>query len=181
MYDELYGSWRAELENSELQKIPLDFFIRLASYFKKLKEESRMLEKRSPKAVLLNRERKKAEAMAAELIETRFRKIAVEAMMRKDVPVECLAEQEKTVAARISSDTTHYLEIAKDIFQGVAKTDPQNETHMTILRFLKPVPEIIGADMRAYGPYDREDIASLPTKNSVSLVSKKLAARIDVC
>jgi len=44
-----------------------------------------------------------------------------------------------------------------------------------VLRFLKPVPSIIGADMKTYGPFLIEDVASVPESNAKILVKQGLA------
>jgi len=50
MYDELYEVWKRELESSELEKLAPNFYSKIADYMRKLKEECRMLDKRTVKA-----------------------------------------------------------------------------------------------------------------------------------
>ena len=45
MYDELYSAWRLEMENAELSSLPPDFYVRLADYLRRIKEENRMTER----------------------------------------------------------------------------------------------------------------------------------------
>ena len=47
-----------------------------------------------------------------------------------------------------------------------------------VIRFLKPIDQIIGADLKKYGPFDAEDVATLPFENAVALISKKIAAKV---
>ena len=56
MYNELYEAWKKEKENGELQTLPRDFYSRLTTYVKSLKEESRMLDRKALKARLMFRE-----------------------------------------------------------------------------------------------------------------------------
>jgi DNA replication initiation complex subunit (GINS family) len=42
------------------------------------------------------------------------------------------------------------------------------------------VPAIIGSDMKTYGPFEAEDIASLPAENAKILVKQGLAEKVEV-
>jgi DNA replication factor GINS len=48
------------------------------------------------------------------------------------------------------------------------------------MRLLKDVPAIVGADMKTYGPFRTEDVASLPVENAKILVRQGLAEKIVV-
>lgn len=46
------------------------------------------------------------------------------------------------------------------------------------LRFLQPVPAFVGAsDLKTYGPFDREDVATIPSLNAVGLITRGFALR----
>ena len=46
------------------------------------------------------------------------------------------------------------------------------------VRFLKPVPEIIGLDLRRYGPFEVNDLASVPVANADILVANGEAVMV---
>ena len=48
------------------------------------------------------------------------------------------------------------------------------------LRFAKNIPAIIGLDMKTYGPFKVEDVASLPVENAKMLVKQGLAVLVEV-
>jgi predicted RNA-binding Zn-ribbon protein involved in translation (DUF1610 family) len=48
-----------------------------------------------------------------------------------------------------------------------------------ILRFLGSVPQIMGTDMKTYGPFRAEDVGSLPILNAEKIVKQGLAAFIE--
>ena len=56
---------------------------------------------------------------------------------------------------------------------------PQPHKRSTI-RFLKNIPAIMGADMKSYGPFIAEDVASLPPQNAQILVKQGLAVLVEV-
>src|ERR687890_2318067 len=39
-----------------------------------------------------------------------------------------------------------------------------------VVRFLKPIEAFVGIDMNKYGPYEQEDVASLPFENARSII-----------
>ena len=53
-----------------------------------------------------------------------------------------------------------------------------HKTKTVVLRFLKDVDEIVGADLEKYGPFHPEDIATLPYENAQALIIKKAATKI---
>jgi len=48
-----------------------------------------------------------------------------------------------------------------------------------VVRFVQEVPAIIGVDMKTYGPFKPEDIATLPAENAKILIKKGLAVEIE--
>lgn len=57
---------------------------------------------------------------------------------------------------------------------------PIASNRRVFVRFLKPVPSIIGADMKSYGPFLVEDVASVPELNAKILVKQGLAKLIEL-
>jgi DNA replication factor GINS len=48
-----------------------------------------------------------------------------------------------------------------------------------VVRFLKPIEAFVGIDMNKYGPYQQEDVASLPFENAQSIIDG--GGAIEVC
>ena len=49
-----------------------------------------------------------------------------------------------------------------------------------LVRLLRDVPAIVGADMRPYGPFKREDVAVLPAENALALVGRGVAVEVKI-
>jgi DNA replication factor GINS len=49
-----------------------------------------------------------------------------------------------------------------------------------LVRFLKPLESFVGVDMNKYGPFQQEDVASLPLENARSIVESGLAVQIHI-
>ena len=47
------------------------------------------------------------------------------------------------------------------------------------IRFLKDVPTIVGADMKTYGPFKEEDVASLPAENAEVLIKRGVVVEVE--
>ncbi|MGA3191581.1 MAG: hypothetical protein ABSD73_03595 [Candidatus Bathyarchaeia archaeon] len=180
MYNELYETWKLELENIELEKLPPEFYSRAAEYMKRLREESRMLDKRTLKTNLLEEEMRNAKRMVHGLIQTRYRKIISKVAKGEEIPPDLTAPEEKTAYSRLSPLAEAFQGFAKEIVRGhVPKIKIEGEHRRAILRFLKDVPAIIGADMKTYGPFKTEDVASLPVENTKILRKQGLAENVE--
>jgi len=181
MYNELYEAWERELENIELERLPSDFYYRIADYLRRLKEEGRMLDKRTVKAHLLKNEIRNVKRMVHELIQARYRKLVRKMAKYEKVPSGVLTAEEEKIYKNVSLFAEAYQGFAQSILHGhVSKVDVEQKRKRTTLRFLKDVPAIIGADMENYGPFKVEDIASLPVGNAKILVKKGLAEKVEV-
>lgn len=47
-----------------------------------------------------------------------------------------------------------------------------------VVRFLKPIDQIVGTDLQTYGPFEAEDVATLPFENASALITKKVAVKV---
>jgi len=47
-----------------------------------------------------------------------------------------------------------------------------------VVRFLKSIDRIVGTDLQTYGPFEAEDVATLPFENARALINKKIAMKI---
>ena len=189
MYDELYAAWRLEIENGELGSLPSDFYARVAEYLHRIKEEDKMQDKKTTRTKLLEHEMANAQRMAQELLGTRYRKLIKIVVAGRKVPSDSLTAEEKKLYSSVTPSAEAYGKFVAGIIEGrVVKdeipTSPVSEppvVHVRLtLRFLKPVPEIIGADMKSYGPFQVEDVASVPVENAKILVKQGLAKAIEV-
>ena len=53
-----------------------------------------------------------------------------------------------------------------------------HKTKTVVVRFIKEVDQIVGADLEKYGPFKPEDIATLPYENAQALITKNAATKI---
>lgn len=190
MYNELYSAWRREVNEASLGGLPRDFYLRLADYLKHIREENKLLDKKSPKVALLEHESKNVNLMVQELLETRYDKLLKAISQNQTLPSELLTAEEARICETFASFTSAYQKFTKDLLQGQAtqaavtlvevKAEVEASHKRVTLRFTKSIPAIIGADMKSYGPFKVEDVASLPIENAKVLVRQGLAVQVEV-
>jgi DNA replication initiation complex subunit (GINS family) len=181
MYAELLAAWLKEIEGPELGSLPSDFYKQTADYLKQIKEETRMLDKKTVKANLLEQELQNVKRMLQELILARYEKLMKLVAEGQKAPTDALTTEETQVATEILPFADSYKRFVTALLQGqlspINGAKPQKSVP---LRFIKEVPAIIGADMKTYGPFMIEDIASVPIENAKILVRQGLAAIVQV-
>jgi DNA replication initiation complex subunit (GINS family) len=168
------------MEQTELGCLPHNFYVTIADYLRLLGEESRMLDKKTLKAKLLEQEAKHVRCMLDKLVWTRFEKITCLIGKSQSVSSEALTAEEIGVFEGFVPITEAFSKFAKELLQGqVARVEAQKTHKRTVLRFVKVVPAIIGVDMKSYGPFLIEDVASVPIDNAQILVKQGLAVLVE--
>jgi len=180
MYNDLYEIWKKELESFELQGLPPDFYSKVTDYLRKMSEEGRMLDKRTLKATLLKKEMQNVERMILELIKMRYKKLVRTVAKGGNVSSDLLTVEEERIFSSVSSFAEAFHNFAKDVLRGYLPQIGSDQKHkLAALRFLKDIPSIIGVDMKSYGPFKVEDVASLPVENAKILVKQGLAEKVE--
>ena len=192
MYNELYAAWQREIDDPSLGGLPPDFYFKIAEYLRCIKDEDKALDKKSVKMNLLEHETRNVVQMLNELLLARYRKIIKTVTKSKKTPVEFLTVEESKMCEKFVDFTKSYQKFTVNLMQGqiteasraankievIAEMAPTKKR--LAIRFLKNIPAIMGADMKSYGPFVVEDVASLPTQNAQILVKQGLAVLIGI-
>ena len=181
MYEELSAAWLREIKENDLGRLPHDFYTRLASYMKDIKEENKMLDRKMVKATLLEHEMQNVRRMVEELTWARYRKIVSMASEGVKPSEDILAAEEVHLSAKILPIIDNYQAFVANLLLGQLSQIESPKTNQRVtLRFKKEIPSIIGADMQSYGPFMPEDVASVPIENARILVKQGLADPVQV-
>jgi DNA replication factor GINS len=182
MYKELYDAWKRETQTTMLEKLPDDFYSKVAEYVTRLKEEGRMLDTRTVKARLLKDELKNVKHMLLELVHIRHEKLIRTCIKGEKDASSALSTEEKRVFNGISPSVEAHQTFVKNLLRGhIVEVGVHRADHkFDVVRFLKSVPALIGSDMETYGPFDEEDVASVPVENARILTKQGLAERVEV-
>ena len=124
---------------------------------------------------LLVREKEMTERLLDELRQTRIQKIISAAQNRIPIQQTSLTEEELGVLEKINQSLS-------SLGQQLP-VQPQTDglaDELRVVRFLEDIPEIVGVDLRIYGPFKKEDVASLPAPNAHALERQGAAKAIEV-
>ncbi len=180
MYDELFEAWRKEKENAEVQPLPRDFYARLAGYVKRIREERRMLDERSVRGRLIQKEEENVQRMVGSLVTERYEKITRVVSAEEVMPATALAEAEESLYREAASRAESYKAFLKDLLQGkLTKERKERPRGLRVVRLLREIPQIVGTDMKTYGPFKAEDLAAIPEENAKALIKQGIATEIE--
>lgn len=181
LYNELYEAWKREVKSGELEKLQPDFYSGIADYVKRLKEEGRMLDKKTVKAKLLKIEMRNVKRLVRGLIQARYKKIIRKAVQGEGLRSDVLTAEEEKLYGGVLPLAEAYPNLIEGILHGNLPKEAVGTKHKrAVLRFLKAVPAIIGSDMKTYGPFQAEDVATLPIKNAKILIKRGVAEKAEV-
>lgn len=92
-----------------------------------------------------------------------------------------------TTESALESDESGFIRTSKQdsIIQDSSQKEGENleepiEYNYTLIRIIKETPELIGLDLKIYGPFQKEDVVNLPGKNANILVNEKFAEYFEI-
>ena len=177
MYDELHIAWKAEKSSQKLQPLPRDFYQRATKYFEELSREISDTDSRTLHDRLTTREKEMAARLLGELRQARRTKIFQAAQSHSIINPTDLTEEENLLVEAIKEpESISYLN------QGTFPTSGKPadiEEKFVVIRFLQDIPEIVGIDLSIYGPFKKEDVASVPSTNATALIDQGAAKVIE--
>jgi len=96
------------------------------------------------------------------------------------VHTELLSTEEVRIFEGFVPYAEEYSRLAKGLLERPPTDKAADTAHKrVVLRFVKAVPAIIGADMKTYGPFMVEDVASVHVDNARILVKQGLAVMVE--
>lgn len=109
------------------------------------------------------------ESMIRQLLSLRLKKAKQDGAISKLLPEEkyiCSAEQKyerrlSTMVEAVSQGKPSFVEFANHT---------ESQRNVTV-KFVKHVNELVGLDMRRYGPYEVDDVASMPAASADVLIA----------
>jgi len=200
-YEEIYELLRKEKYRTELQKIDNNFFEQVIDY---LSEKKKVAESKDKEGSIFVGEVQKAKKqleniykIIKELYEKRESKIIQVALLdsrgENKLEYENMLREEKEFYKNL---TCLLDDFRKNILENISNgkrpevNGQVNETKEEIeikkeaalnvksIKFVDCIPQFIGEDMEEYGPYDEEEVASLPLKIAELLIMSNKAKEI---
>jgi DNA replication factor GINS len=181
-YMDLLNAWRKEMHEIDLQVLSPSFYKDMGDYMMKLREETRMLERGTTRSRVAEKERENVEKMIDDLFKLRLRKIISAEASGKEIEVGRLTIEERHFLLEMKKILSEHQESLKSILRGQApevKVKPKAETGFKVIRVLEHIPAIIGIDMKTYGPFKPEEVATIPAENAENLIRRSLAVKVE--
>ena len=165
----------SEILSKDLIPLPPDFYSRISSYSQKLKRSAGSGNSEvSIRLVAI--QAKMLESMVSQLLTLRLKKATRQDTLSRLLPEEryvCSAEQKfqrrfSTMVEAVSHGKPSFVEYAHQA---------ESRRNVTV-RFVKHVNELVGFDMRRYGPFEVDDVASIPAASADVLIASGDAVEI---
>lgn len=167
---------KKEIEAPSLQTIEPDTFQKIASSLGNLKGQGY----EGVEAKVRDRMAELLASSARLLIEARQAKIRA----GESLDYSKLTDEEKYVLDGRREYESRMTEVVAATVKGRPKVLESISARMRlkqiVVRFLKPIEAFVGIDMSKYGPFQTEDVASLPFENARSIIEGGAAVEVHV-
>ncbi len=194
-YETLFEILQKEKARKELQKLEENFN---SNFIRYLDEKASILNSQKSKDSIFSNEVQKTEKQVEnirkiikDLYERRERKIVEAALFSSRNPKKvqqlesAMLPEEKDLFENLTKNLSNSRElILGNLLEGKKPEINNNgivkEEGNILIKFTSAVPKFIGPDENTYGPFEREDVSSLPIQISAILVSKKRAEKLEI-
>lgn len=157
----------SEIQSDELQQLPSDFYSRVSQYSQKLKRSAGS--GNSEVTVrLISRQAEMIESMTRQLFGLRVKKAAGSAFLQLLPEERYVCSTQQNFQRRLDS-FIEALSAGKPSFVEFAHRSESSRN--MIVRFVRRTNELVGADLRRYGPFEENDVASIPAVNAAILIA----------
>jgi len=168
VYEILNDIWRKENEEEELAKLPEDLAEKLREYVGSIKHYLKVSDKETLSAEIREAAANAVTRLVQEIFELRLRKI-LRYVLRNEVP-ENLYGFELKFYPNMLKLIQDYRDAVREMATAAAYQDwEQIRSKYEVVCFLKDVSQIVGPNLKVYGPFKAGDIATLPLENARNL------------
>lgn len=189
----LFELLRLEKGRDELQELSPNFQADVAAYIAEKEELLKATDQQPANQERVRTQLESIRRIVRELYEKREKKIMLMALNKSRTGSDIidtskvLDDENSLFEALLEVLDKHRNSLLKPMLEGSQQThnpdpepapeEPQKDTKL--IRFTKPVPKFVGPQLEVYGPFEEEDMASLPAKIADLLIRKGRAASMD--
>src|SRR5581483_2040923 len=174
---DVYKLLKKEIESPSLLSIEPDTFQKIAAALGNLKGQGY----EGVEAKIRDRMADLLANSARLLIETRQHKIK---SGYEPLDYSKLTDEEKYILDGKRESDRRIGEVVAATIKGRPKVlesiSARVRSKQIVVRFLKPMEQFVGVDMGKYGPFQPEDVATLPFENARSMVESGLAVEVHI-
>ena len=177
MYKELYERWQRELSTEELQPLRDVFLQRLRSYIEEVMasctESTSQVQRRLREEELVN-----LRFMISCLLNRRAEKIVNMLLGGSEaIDYDFLTRQERRLVEQVSRSLQGIRALEEELFAPLGE---ESSSKLVLIRFLEDYPQFVGLDLKRYGPFRRDDLATLPLENARAIIRRNGAELISI-
>jgi DNA replication factor GINS len=165
----------SEMQTAALLQLPSDFYSGISIYSQKLRRSAGSSASEAANR-LIAKQARMINSMVRQLIVVRARKATQQHALRQLLPEERYVYFAQLRFQRRSETFVEAVSAGQPAFVEFAH---KSEAERNVgVRFTKHVDELVGLDMKRYGPFEAEDVASLPAANAEILIAGGNAVEI---
>jgi DNA replication factor GINS len=176
MYATLLERWQAERDASDLLPLRDAFLQNIRDYVAQLLERSQSKDTSDIQRRLFETELNNLRFMMKSLLTMRVKKILAK-LVEQDVDYDLLTRSERRFADQVIRNFRSALMPAEDLF---APLDANGTSQLLVVRFLDEHPQLVGVDLKTYGPFKADDLAALPVENARLIIRKNQAEPVEL-
>lgn len=165
----------AEEQSEKLLQLPDDFYVTVATYAQLLKRTSSSSSSELANKLIAKQSELLA-SMVRDLVHVRMSKASSLKAMPQLLPEErYVCSMERDYSRNLDS----FIQAVASGQPSIVELERKSELgRSTTVRFLKHVDELVGLDLKKYGPYEPEDLALIPAANADLLVANGEAVEV---
>jgi DNA replication factor GINS len=176
LYRTLLERWQAERESPDLLLLRDSFLQSVRDYVEQVLEQSKDENTSDLQRQIFETELTNLRFMMKSLLRMRVEKILGN-LIANTIDYDLLTRTERRFADQISRNLQSVLMAADDLF---APLDTNATSKLLLIRFTEEHPQLVGVDLKTYGPFKADDLAALPAENARLIIRKNQAEPIDI-
>ncbi len=176
LYSALLERWQAERDSLDLLPLRDSFLQSIRDYIEQVLAQSRAENTPDLQRQLFETELRNLQFMMKNLLTLRVKKILAR-LVEHDIDYDLLTRSERRFTDQISRNVRSVLMPADDLF---APLETNDTSQLLLIRFLEEHPQLVGVDLKTYGPFKADDLAALPVENARIIIRKNQAEPVEL-
>ena len=176
MYTALLERWQAEREASNLLPLRDSFLQSLRSYIERVLDQSQVGDQTTLQRQLSATEIANLRFMVKDLLQLRVRKIFSQ-LPHQEIDYDLLTRNERRFVDQITRNLRAVFMVADDLFSPL---ESDADSTLLLVRFVADHPQLVGVDLKTYGPFRADDLAMLPAENARLMIRKNQAEPVRI-
>lgn len=175
MYNALLERWQEERDTPTLLPLRDSFLQNLREYIEQILDQLRSEELSPLQRQLFEVEIANLRFMMENLLRMRVQKI-LNQLTDSEINYDLLTRQERRFVDQITRNFRSAMMPVEDLFSPI---DAEASSRLLLVRFLEDHPQLVGVDLRTYGPFKADDLATLPIENARVIIRRNLAEPVN--